>query len=119
MPNSKSPPAHHRTQPGRRKTKIALGVLALLAVLVAWGWQPLRAQAQAGTAFGARIGCSCRHIDGRELADCDKDFVSGMGLVSLSEDEARQTVTASIPLLASTTATFRDGWGCVLDPYEG
>ena len=112
MPTAKS-------SPPRRRSRIVLGLVALLAVAVAWGWRPLTAQAEAGTAFGARVGCSCRHIAGRELADCEKDFLEGMGLVSLSEDADEKTVTASVPLVASTTATYRAGWGCVLEPYEG
>jgi hypothetical protein len=42
-----------------------------------------------------------------------------MELVTLSEEPAAKSVTASFPLLASTTATYREGWGCVLEPWEG
>lgn len=115
MPPSKS----SFRQPSRRKTKLVLGMGALLAVVATWGWKPLTVQAEAGTAYGARVGCACREIDGRDLADCEKDFLDGMGLVSLSEDEAERSVTASVPLIASTTATFREGWGCVLEPWAG
>lgn len=97
---------------------MALGTGLLAAVAAAWSWQPLTVRAEAGTAFGARIGCSCRYIGGRLLADCEKDFVDGMALVSLREDAAAGTVTASVPLLSSTTARFREGWGCVLEPYR-
>jgi len=72
-----------------------------------------------GTAYGARIACSCRYIAGRSLTDCEKDFVAGMELVRLSEDEETRSVTASIPLIASQTATFREGQGCALEPWQG
>jgi len=115
MPPSKSP----RQQPPRRRKKIALALLALFAALLAWGWGPLVAQAEVGTAYGASVACGCRHIDGRSLEDCRKDFLGGMGLVRLSEDKAAASVTASVPLIASTTSTFRKGWGCIMEPWSG
>ncbi|AKM11165.1 hypothetical protein AB433_16215 [Croceicoccus naphthovorans] len=96
-----------------------MGTVLLLAVLLAWGWTPLTRQAEAGTAFGARVACSCKYVGGRDLASCEGDFLDGMALVSLSEDASAKTVTASVPLIASTTATYRKGWGCMLEPYEG
>jgi len=72
-----------------------------------------------GTAYGAHIGCSCRYIAGRSIDDCVRDFEPGMELVRLSDDEEARSVTASIPLVASQTAIFREGQGCVLEPWEG
>lgn len=72
----------------------------------------------AGTAYGAKNACSCRHVAGRELSDCEKDFLPGMEAVFLSEDEGKRSVTAYIPLVASTTATWREGFGCMLEDYE-
>ncbi|WP_082836136.1 hypothetical protein [Croceicoccus bisphenolivorans] len=120
MPPSNSKPARttHSRQPARTRSKVVLGGGALVAVIAFWGWQPLTSQAEAGTAFGARMACSCRFIGGRELGDCEKDFVDGMAMVSLSEDTTAKSVTASVPLVSSTTATYREGWGCVLEPYE-
>lgn len=109
----------HSRQPARHKAKFVLGTLALLVVVAFWGWRPLVSQAEAGTAFGARTACSCRFVAGRDLGDCEKDFADGMALVSLSEDEASKSVTARVPLISSTTATLREGRGCVLEPYEG
>ncbi len=110
-----------RNQASRRRfgwPRIVLG-LGLIAAITAWFYRDtVMAQATAGTAYGARVACSCRFIGGRDLADCEKDFEPGMGLVSLSEDEAAKSVTASVPLLASQTASFREGYGCVLEKWE-
>lgn len=96
-------------------------LLAGLAVLViGLGWYyhgDLMARAVAGTAYGARVGCSCRFVGGRSLGDCRKDFEPGMSMVRLSEDNEGKSVTASVPLLASATATYREGFGCVLEPW--
>jgi hypothetical protein len=43
---------------------------------------------------------------------------SGMGAVFLSEDAERKSVTARVPVMASATATYRKGWGCVLEKWD-
>lgn len=85
--------------------------------------ETLRGQARAATAYGARLACSCRHISGRPLdgsapGACSADFVPGMAFVFLSEDEEARTVTARVPLLHAHTATYREGFGCQLDPVS-
>jgi hypothetical protein len=94
-------------------------VLLALAGLYAVNRTTIEGYAVTGTAYGARVGCSCRFAGGRDLADCEKDFESGMELVRLSEDEDAKSVTASIPLVRSQTATFREGYGCVLEDWDG
>lgn len=107
-----------RTAPRRRWRKAVL-VLAIAAVLLlAWFWRPLRANAVTAAAYGARVACSCRHIGGRSLEDCRKDFEPGMGPVSLSEDAEAKSVTARYLLLSKQTATFRPGQGCMLEPWQ-
>lgn len=99
-----------------------MGVLAFaLAGVVALGWlfwTPVLGRALTGASYGARVACSCRFEGGRPLGDCRKDFEDGMGLVTLSEDVDAKSVTASFPLLARQTATYREGWGCVLEPWK-
>lgn len=94
--------------------------LAVLAGTVAWFYrEPIAGYTTTGTAYGARTACSCRYVAGRPLGDCEKDFEPGMELVLLSDDPQTKTVTASVPLLASATARYRDGFGCVLEPWDG
>ena len=73
---------------------------------------------QAGTAFAAKSACSCRHIGDRDLDSCADDLPDNMWAIWLSEDDEAQSVTASVPLITSSTATYRDGPGCVLDSWE-
>ncbi len=99
-----------------------MATLVLIAVgagLFFFLGRPLTGTAEAATAYSARVACSCRFVAERELSDCGKDKLEGMEWVSLSEDEEARSVTASIPLLASDTATLRDGYGCVLQPWQG
>ena len=80
--------------------------------------EPIAGYAEVGTSYAARVGCSCRFVAGRSLEDCEKDKLAGMELVSLSDDSEAQSVTASFPLVTSATATYREGFGCVLESYE-
>ena len=106
---------------GRRSLALRVGFAALL-LIGAVGFfyrEPVAGYSQTGAAFGARTACSCRYVAGRELADCRKDFEPGMGIVFLSDDADAREVTAYVPLLASETARYSEGYGCVLDTWAG
>jgi len=106
-----------RHGPRRHRLRNGLILLATLAALVAaLFWRQLQAQAMLGASYGARIACTCRYIEGRGLKDCRKDFEPGMALVVLSENDAH-SITARVPLVASQTATFREGAGCQLQGW--
>ncbi|MDJ0978386.1 MAG: hypothetical protein QNI87_07605 [Erythrobacter sp.] len=79
---------------------------------------PIDGYANVGSAYAARVVCSCRFVAGRSLEDCEKDKLAGMELVTLVDDAEAKSVTARFPLVASHTATYRDGYGCVLEAWE-
>ncbi len=112
--------AKRSTGPRRRLwPQVLLGLIVLVAAL---GWfyrEPIAGLTTTGAAFAARTACSCRYVAGRSLDDCKKDFEPGMELVFLSDDEDARTVTARVPLIATHTARYREGYGCVLDPWDG
>ena len=92
-------------------------VLSVLLTGVAiWKFPSFKAQAELGSAYAARVGCSCRYVQGRSLESCQSDFEPGMEMVSLSEDPATKTVTGSVPLLASRSARYAGASGCLLRP---
>jgi hypothetical protein len=97
---------------------VALALLCAIVAAVAWVWTPAHRYALTGASYGARVACSCRYIGGRSLGDCHKDMEGAVAWASLSEDPATRSVTASYPLLAHQTATFREGWGCQLQPWS-
>ena len=104
---------------GRPKWIYALAALAaLLVLLLAWNWAALRARAAVGAGFGARVTCSCRYVEGRSMDSCKSDKEPGMALVTLSDHAESRSVQASVPFLASRTARYRKGWGCLLDPLD-
>lgn len=108
----------HRSWSPRSIIIIGL-LLALAVVAVAYG-RPIQREAELAAAYGARVGCSCRFVSGRPLDQCRSamDVEDGAAFLMLSESEDPQSVTARIPLLASDRATYRPGWGCILDRYN-
>lgn len=95
------------------------GVLVLVLAVAWWAFGgSVRGNAEAGTAYMARVACSCRYVSDRSLEDCGKDMLDGMELITLVEDEEAKSVTARFPLIAANTATYRQGYGCVLEPWE-
>ncbi|HUD90678.1 hypothetical protein [Sphingobium sp.] len=101
----------------RRKWWMAAVLIGLVVSgALAWHWTSLSARARLGTAYGARIGCSCRYVEGRAMGSCQQDKEPGMAMVRLTDLPEEKAVKASVPLIASRTARFRPGWGCLLDP---
>ena len=95
-----------------------IGLAALFAIVAIWQFPSFKAQAELGSAYAARVGCSCRYVQGRSLESCQSDFEPGMEMVSLSEDPATKTVTGSVPLLASRSARYAGTSGCLLRPVN-
>ena len=95
-------------------------VLAIAALVVgAFVYRaPIAGYADVGSAYAARVACSCRFVAGRSLEDCEKDKLGGMELVTLVDDPGAKSVTARFPLVTSHTATYREGYGCVLEPWD-
>jgi hypothetical protein len=108
----------NRKNPARKKWMILLLLAAIIACIGAFLYPGWKAQAEAGAAYGARVGCSCLFVQGRELASCETDFEPGMEMVSLSADLDSKSATASVPLLASSTAKFQGSSGCILEPQD-
>lgn len=100
----------------KRRIALYIGALFLfiLITVLAYNYAFIKGQLNVGTAYGARVACSCHYVGGRDIEDCRKDFEPGMELIGLSVDEERKRVTAAVPLIESATAEFREGWGCVM-----
>jgi alpha-D-ribose 1-methylphosphonate 5-phosphate C-P lyase len=111
--------------PGRRRLRKPWGLwlVGIIAVLAGTAVFAFRSQISGygsiAAAYSARVACSCRYVAGRPLDDCAKDKLAGMEAVTLVADDATKSVTARLPLVTSATATYREGYGCVLEPYEG
>ena len=112
--------SRRRPHQGRRWGLWLLAIVALGLGGAAWAFrEPITGYGNIASAYSARVGCSCRFVAGRSLDDCAKDKLAGMEAVTLVEDVETKSVTARFPLVAETTATYREGYGCVLEKWEG
>ncbi len=107
-------------QGGLGRVALWLVILTLGAIAAAaWIYRgPIDGYANVGSAYTARVACSCRFVAGRSLEDCEKDKLAGMELVTLADNIDAKSVTARFPLIASHTATYREGYGCVMEPWD-
>ena len=102
--------------------RLALGAAVLLVLLAGaglWYVHARKPQLELGVGYGARVACACRYIDGRDLQACYKDFEPGMEVITLHDDPATRTVTASVPLIASRSVKFDSLLGCQPEPFRG
>lgn len=121
VPSPAAPPADatpSRKKPGRRDGCLPWAIIGavLIAIFAIWKFPSFKAQAELGSAYAARVGCSCRYVQSRSLESCQSDFEPGMEMVSLSEDSSTKTVTGSVPLLASRSARYAGASGCLMQP---
>lgn len=93
-------------------------IALIVGGIAIWKYPSFKAQAELGAGYAARIGCSCRYVQGRDLESCKTDFEPGMEIVSVSDDVAAKAVTGNVPLLATRTARFAGASGCLLDPVD-
>ncbi len=116
---AKAQRANGRASRSRLLLWITLAIIAAIAATLYAYRAPINGYAEVGTAYAARVACSCRFVAGRDLEDCEKDKLAGMELVTLKDDPAAKSVTARFPLVTANTATYRGGYGCVLEPWDG
>lgn len=106
--------------PKPRRTLWFLVYLTAFLIGLAWFYRaPISGYTQTATAYSARVACSCHYVAGRSMDDCAKDKLSGMELVTLKANDDAKSVTARFPLVAANTAYYREGFGCVLEKWEG
>lgn len=90
----------------------------MLTGYAVWKFPSFKAQAELGASYAARIGCSCRYVQGRDIDSCETDFEPGMEYISLTDDPETKSVIGRAPLLASRTARFTGASGCILLPPQ-
>lgn len=124
LPSAEAPVVPDRLRKPRRPSRWGGCLPWLMIALVIgggyliWKFPSFKAQAELGSAYAARVGCSCRYVQARSLESCQRDFEPGMELVSVTEDPATKTITGSVPLLASRSARYAGASGCLLRPED-
>ncbi len=106
------------------RVRTALGAgLAVVGLALAGGYFYAAATlkggaAGVGTAVGAQIGCADVFLMHRAVGEAERNDIHALapaaGIIRLSADAKRQSVTATIPGILSRTSTYRPGVGCTL-----
>lgn len=96
----------------------------VMAGLYSVGMSPtsLGANVAVGTGMGAKLGCSGRFLSGFDNTRILQDLASyspAFDWLSLDIDEQTKRAHVSLMGLAKTSATYREGIGCSLDPGDG
>ena len=112
-----------RNQARRRWPGLLLNFIAIVVIaggVFAWFYgAQARGFGQAGTSYAAKTVCSCRFVADRDMASCKTDLLPDMWAIWLSDDADAKSVSATLPLVASSEATYREGYGCVLEDWDG
>jgi hypothetical protein len=90
----------------------AIGLLWVLLIAAALGFQWLRGQTDVGAGYVAKELCSCIYIGGREPGSCRPDVPPEMDVIDAEVGEDR--VRAFVPYLGERIARFEPPYGCVL-----
>ena len=107
---------------GKRRFSWVKVLAIIAAILIGAGWffrAPIVGHSELATAHAARHVCSCMHIGGQSEGVCEGNFALDSIPVFVNADAEGRSVTASVPLAASNTATYQEGFGCVLEPWDG
>lgn len=104
--------------PQRRWPRIAAAAVLLIAFVWWMFGAAITGYTRTGASYMAHVACACHYIGGRDLTSCESDELAGMGPVSLSADEDEKSVTARYLIFARETATYKKGYGCVLEKWE-
>ncbi len=91
---------------------VAIALIAVLALLLIFNFATLKGFARLGSGYAAHVTCSCRYIEGRDMASCANDTEPGMEIVTVSDDPETKRITASVPFLAKAVAERRGEFGC-------
>lgn len=118
---SPAPPANSTavTRSGLSRARLVAVIIGVAIIGYAvWQFPTWLRMAEVGSAYGARMGCSCRYVQGRDIQSCATDAEPGMEIVSLTDLPEEKAVRASVPLLASREARYEGATGCVLVPAD-
>lgn len=104
----------------RKRTYILLAALAAVSTAGFAGSRKARPLARPALGFVAKVVCSDVFVGGATAAQALSDLPDEpiARLVRTQVDEQDRRVTASVPLVASRSAAYRDGFGCVLEPAD-
>jgi CubicO group peptidase (beta-lactamase class C family) len=96
------------------KKKIKVGILFILLALIAYGVNFAIQYAYIGSAYDAKMVCSCTFVSHRDFESIKDEDLYAVPFATIDIDEKEQSVTSNIYGFAETKAIYRPGFGCTL-----
>ena len=96
------------------KKKIIYTFLIVLLLVLGYGINYGLNYASIGSAYAAKIVCSCTFVSGREHQNIRTEDLYAIPFTTTEVDTVNQTVSANIYGVAHTKAIYRKGLGCTL-----
>ena len=96
----------------RFKGLAILGIAALVCGVGAWLAHRVVEQARIGTAYVAKLTCSCLFVSHRPMQSCAMDYDMPEARLLASEVSSRSVTVSTLGHLVSTRAVFEQGFGC-------
>lgn len=98
----------------RRRGRIALFLLAVVAALTAWFVPPQLRFLSAACAHAAKVAASACFVGQRSLDDVRREELARFAMLSITLDEANRSATATAFVIVQATARVREGLGATL-----
>lgn len=96
----------------RTRGWVIVGIAVVIGCAGAWVAHGVVAQAHIGTAYVAKLTCSCLFVSGRSPQSCATDY-DAAAVRPLTREVVGQSVTVSaLGHLVATRAVFEPGFGC-------
>jgi hypothetical protein len=96
----------------RARSGVIVGVAVVIAAAGAWFAHRVVDQAHIGTAYVAKLTCSCLFVSRRTPQSCATDY-DAAAVRPLTREIAGQSVTVSaLGHIIATRAVFEPGFGC-------
>src|ERR1700757_589463 len=98
----------------RARNRVIVGIAVVLVVAGAWLVHRVVEQAHIGTAYVAKLTCSCLFVSHRSPQSCATDYDAAAAR-ALTREIAGQSVTVSaLGHVIAARAVFEPGFGCHL-----
>lgn len=98
----------------RRGWTIVIGVLLVGVAAAAWFGREIPATAGIGSAYVAKLTCSCMFVAGRSAAACSRDYDPQAARLLNVEIDANSVTVSALGGVWSARAEFEAGFGCHL-----
>ncbi len=98
----------------RARNRVIVGIAVVLVVAGAWLAHRVVEQAHIGTAYVAKLTCSCLFVSHRSGQSCATDYDAAAVRPMRLEVDGQSVTVSALGHVIATRAVFEQGFGCHL-----